>query len=203
MTRRQVGLFGGSFNPPHICHTLASVWALQTTAMDELWWAPTYKHAFGKELVSFEERVELCELATRGLEQVSVSQIERELGGESRTVDTVKALRQRHEDCDFWLVVGADILQETHKWKDWEGLMAMVRLVVVGRAGYVHEAASSELTAGKEQQAQPLFSLPAVSSTAIREALARGVDAPILTNWVAHDVLARIGEKNLYRPASQ
>lgn len=193
--RRQIGLFGGSFNPPHLCHTMASLWALQTHPLDELWWVPTYKHAFGKALVPFEERIGLCELAASRIEGVKISDIERELGGESRTVDTVRALRGMHPDADFWLIIGTDILAETHKWKDWEGLMAMVRLIVVGRSGY------EEVAAGRPEH-QHTFVLPQVSSTAIRKALEDGLTAEeeaLLRDWMDHRVLARIREQGWYR----
>lgn len=133
---RRVGLFGGSFNPPHVCHTLATCWALQTGNLDEVWWLPTYQHAFGKDLVGFETRVAMCELALRDLNRVKICTIERELGGESRTIDTVKALKARHPGDAYTLIVGADILAERHKWKNWEGLMELVSLKVIGRAGY-------------------------------------------------------------------
>lgn len=189
MTRRQVGLFGGSFNPPHVCHALASVWALQTTPIEEVWWVPTYQHAFGKNLVSFEQRVEMCQLATRGLDSVMISQIERELGGESRTYDTVLALRERHPDCDFSLIVGTDILGETHKWKNWDGLMEMVELVVVGRGGFLENKTDSQT---------PSFSLPQVSSTAVRRALAAGQRDGILRDWMVLEVLEFIDAHGLY-----
>lgn len=189
-TRRQIGLFGGSFNPPHVCHALASVWALQTTPVEEVWWVPTYQHAFGKQLVTFEQRVEMCELATGALAQVRIHDIERRLGGESRTIDTVRALRGEHPDCDFWLIVGTDILGEVHKWKNWDGLMELVELIVVGRGEHLATETPVEI---------PAFSLPNVSSTAIRAALAdAGHDHPLLENWIAREVLDYARRHGLY-----
>ncbi|MEC9397903.1 MAG: nicotinate-nicotinamide nucleotide adenylyltransferase, partial [Myxococcota bacterium] len=149
----------------------------------------TYQHAFGKNLVSFEQRVEMCQLATRGLDSVMISQIERELGGESRTYDTVLALRERHPDCDFSLIVGTDILGETHKWKNWDGLMEMVELVVVGRGGFLEDKTDSQT---------PSFSLPQVSSTAVRRALAAGQRDGILRDWMVLEVLEFIDAHGLY-----
>ena len=133
---RNVALFGGSFNPPHICHTLATLWVLQTQPIDEVWWIPTFEHAFSKDLVDFSDRMEMCKEATSDLQNVRINSIEKELGGESRTIDTVQALRGEHPDRAFWLMVGADILEETSRWKDWDGLMELVHLIVVGRRGY-------------------------------------------------------------------
>lgn len=198
----KIGLFGGSFNPPHVCHTLATLWALQTGGLDAVWWMPTYQHAFGKELVSFEERVTMCRHATRDLNRVEISEFERELGGESRTVDTVKALSQAHPEHEWALIVGTDILAERHKWKDWEGLMQLVDLVIVGRAGhmdaldaYIHEEG---LVTGKAPDV-PAFALPRVSSTQVRALLAKDTHHPQLAAWMVGDVVDFIVERELYR----
>lgn len=189
---RHVGLFGGSFNPPHLCHTMTSLWAMHTHPLDEVWWMPTYQHAFGKSLLPFEDRVELCEKATRLLTNVHISDVERQLGGESRTVDTVTHLRKVHPNTQFWLIIGSDILAETHKWKNWDGLMEMVNLVIIGRAGY---------EAHVRPEMHVSFTLPGVSSTAIREALSKGPegDKSLLEDWVDRQVLAQIEAKGFYR----
>ena len=192
---RNVGLFGGSFNPPHVCHTMTSLWAMHTHPLDEVWWMPTYQHAFGKQLVSFEERMRMCELATRTLQGVRTVEVERELGGESRTVDTVAHLQARHPDTNFWLIVGADIMAETHKWKDWEGLMQRVRLILIGRMG--HQQAELEARGVH-------FTLPDISSTDIRARLAaHGTQDPRLAQWVDARVLSHIDQNGLYGPGPQ
>lgn len=185
--RRTVGLFGGSFNPPHMGHTLASLWVLQTQAVDELWWMPTYQHAFGKDLASYEHRMVMCERAVADLPRVALCDIEKRLGGESRTFDTVTVLREEHPDTDFALVIGTDILAETQDWKNWDGLMEMVSLIVVGRSG--HDGADAQSLA-----------LPNVSSTSIRQALAAGdVDHEVIEAWMVRDVQEYVLEHGLYR----
>lgn len=189
--RTQIGLFGGSFNPPHVCHALVTLWALQTSPIERVWWVPTYQHAFGKRLVSFEQRVQMCERAVAPLRGVSVQTIERELGGESRTIDTVRELSKRRPEADFWLIIGEDILAETEQWKQWDELVELVELLVVGRG---------DVDRGQQEGAAPRFALPDVSSTAIREALARGeLDAPILERWVDREVLELVRAQGLYR----
>ncbi len=186
-SRRQIGLFGGSFNPPHIGHTLATLWALQTHPLDEVWWIPTYQHAFAKDLTAFEHRVALCELAIEPIKNVHISTIEQQLGGESRTIDTVKALRKLHPDTDFWLIVGGDILTETDRWKSWDELITLVKLLVVGREGF-------ELD--KPDPGEP-FRLPDVSSTSIRQALAQ-CDYKALGPWLPRKAIEYINRHKLY-----
>lgn len=181
-----VGLFGGSFNPPHSCHTMGTLWALQTHALDEVWWIPTYKHAFSKELLDFEFRHRMAEIATAPLDNVTVSRIEQRLGGESRTIDTVEKLESQHPKTDFALIIGSDILEQTHRWKKWDELMDRVELIVIERRGYptpVHNNTH--------------FPLPDISSTDIRNHLQQG-NYDALQPWIARDVLSYIQANQLY-----
>jgi nicotinate-nucleotide adenylyltransferase len=180
--QRTIGLFGGSFNPPHVAHQMVMLYVLETCAVDELWMIPTYRHAFAKELIDFEHRCRMCELAAAALgTRVRVSRIEGELGRDvSRTLDTIEALGARHPDTRFRLVVGADILQESHKWYRWDRIEVLAPPIVVGRAGLD--------VRGVE--------MPAVSSTEIRERLARGEPVDDL---VPCSVVRYIDEQGLYR----
>src|ERR1041384_419210 len=93
----RIALFGGSFNPPHVGHQLAALYVLETAAVDELWFVPAFRHPFDKPLADFEDRMTMCQRAAAALgPRVRVSDIERALGGPSRTLRTVQTLVQRH-----------------------------------------------------------------------------------------------------------
>jgi len=156
-----VALFGGSFNPPHLGHELAALYALETAEVDELWFVPCFKHAFEKALLPFEDRYRMCELAARALGgRARVSDIEQVLGDESRTLRTVRALEARHPEHRFSIVIGADLLSEVDGWYGAAELRREVPFIVVGRSG-----------AGGPSQG---VEMPAISSTEIRRALAAG-----------------------------
>lgn len=159
----RVAFFGGSFNPPHVAHQLVALYVLETSAVDELWFVPCYKHPFDKALAPFEHRLRMCELAASALgPRVRVNDIERRLGGESRTLETIKALRKEMPGQTFHLVVGADIEHEIATWYGAEELLRTVPRIVVGRSGFVGGPTGSQVT------------MPAVSSTEVRARLARG-----------------------------
>ncbi len=191
-----VALFGGSFNPPHVCHSLATLWVLQTQPVDEVWWVPTHEHAFDKQLVDFEARLEMCRRAIADFQRVRIHDIERTLGGENRTIDTVRALQQRHDSTDFWLVVGTDILDEVQRWKNWEGLTEMVHLVVVGRQGYRRTDPAVSDRSRSVVDSRDL-QLPDLSSTKIRNALA-SCDYDAIRPWIPQTVLDYIEHHGLY-----
>lgn len=179
---RRVGLFGGSFNPPHVVHQMLCLYVLETCEVDEIWVVPTYRHAFAKELAGFEHRVRMCELAFRALgDRVRVSRIEGELARPvSRTLDTIEALRARHPRAGFRLIVGADILAQTDKWHRWDDIVALAPPIVVGRAGHGEAG----------------IDMPPVSSTEIRRRLACAQSVAAL---VPRRVVDYIAEQGLYR----
>lgn len=186
----RIGLFGGSFNPPHVCHALVTVWALDTQPLDAVWWMPTYEHAFDKALIAYDHRRRMCELALEHIGgEVVISDIEREIGGESRTIDTVRELESRHPEATFSMIVGSDILEETDDWKRWDELVDRVELIVVARAGY--DGPSNENVAS--------FWLPNVSSTDARRALRNG-EREVVEDWLATSVRGYIDDHGLYRP---
>ncbi len=136
--RRRTGVFGGSFDPPHLGHVALARLALQSSQIDRLLIVPTYSHAFSKRMVGFEHRVKMCELAFVDLSRGTclVSTIEEELSGTSYTIDTLALLRKEFPDDVFRLVVGGDIPEELHKWKCHEELQEIAPLLVIGRDGY-------------------------------------------------------------------
>lgn len=183
---KEIALLGGSFNPPHVAHLMAAYWVLSTQGVSEVWLLPSYRHPFGKELAPFEDRLCMCGLAAAALRGVHVCSAEAELVDDplvGKTARTLEHLRAKHPSRRFALVVGTDVLGETDKWYRWDRVKEMARIIVVGRQGHPQGA-----------EGRPL--LPAVSSTEIRERLARGENVSAL---VPARVLAYIRDKGLYR----
>jgi nicotinate-nucleotide adenylyltransferase len=131
-----VGLFGGSFDPPHIGHMIACYYILNTTDIDQIWLTPCYKHAFDKKLENFEHRVNMCTLASQIFNnRVIVSTIENELGPKNWTVETVKILKKKYPHIMFSLIIGDDIFKEIEKWKDYKELKKIIKFYVLNRLG--------------------------------------------------------------------
>ncbi|MFL5322608.1 MAG: nicotinate (nicotinamide) nucleotide adenylyltransferase, partial [Myxococcaceae bacterium] len=132
-----VALFGGSFNPPHVGHLLATHYVYSTQEVDEVWWMPAWNHPFGKTLESFEHRVEMCrQIAKDASGWFKVSEVEREVGGEGRTVDTLAFLHKRFPEHRFTLVIGSDIVKDLPKWKEFDRVQQLARVLVLYRAGH-------------------------------------------------------------------
>ncbi|UJR79186.1 nicotinate (nicotinamide) nucleotide adenylyltransferase [Sandaracinus amylolyticus] len=179
-----IGVFGGSFDPPHCGHVLLATYALSAAPIDRLLVVPTFAHPFGKQMAPYEHRVAMCERAFGLLRGAEISRIEEELGGASYTVRTLEALHARRPGVTLRLLVGADVLGDLEKWKDFERVRALAPLFVVGRSGYARE----------EGMETP--DLPAISSTRVREQLRAH---RTIGGLVPRDVARYCDEHGLYR----
>lgn len=179
-----VALIGGSFNPPHVGHLLAAHFVRATEPVDEVWLVPADHHPFGKHLAPFEHRLKMCELLCADASGwLRVSEVEHTLGGQGRTVATLRHLAARFPDVRWTLVVGSDILPEFPSWKEPDAIRSLARLLVLNRAGHSSPAAVGPPMAH-------------VSSSEVRAALARGED---VTHLVPRAVLAYARGHGLYR----
>ena len=191
---RRVGLFGGSFNPPHVAHQLVALYVLETL-LDEVWFVPTYSHPFGKQLTPYDHRIAMCELAAAPLgARAVVSRAEQELAERpdfvtSHTLDLIEHVIAKHTDAKFHLVVGADILGETHKWHRWDEVTRLAPPIVIGRSGYALPPGMIETG----------VVMPEVSATRVRELLAQsGAASPEVSALLPQTVLRYIARHGLY-----
>ena len=130
-----IGVFGGSFDPPHAGHVLFVAYALCVAPIDRVLVVPTFQHPFGKPMAPFDDRVAMAELAFAVIRDVSVSRIEEELGGESYTIRTIEALRIQMPNASLRLLIGGDVLAETPRWREFERIASIAPPFVVGRSG--------------------------------------------------------------------
>ena len=186
----RVALFGGSFDPPHIGHQMAIVSVLATARVERLLMVPCFRHPFDKPLAPYEHRFAMCQLAAAPFGgHVDVSDIERRLGGESRTLRTVRTLRDENPLDTLVLVIGADLLEERSRWFGYDELVQLVEFAVVGRKG----RAGTPI-----DEARAIVEIPDVSSTEIR---ARVQSGRAIEGLVASDVADYIAAHELYRVA--
>jgi nicotinate-nucleotide adenylyltransferase len=123
----------------------------------------------------------MCERAFAPLGGVEVSRLEEELGGESFTVRTLEALAARMPGVPLRLLVGADVMPDTPRWRQWDRVAALAPPFVIGRGG--HEPADDGPN------------MPEVSSTFVRARYASGQP---LDRWVPREVDAYVRAHGLY-----
>ncbi len=151
----RTGVFGGSFDPPHVGHVLAAKYLLSVGLVDQVLVVPVFAHAHDKPLSPFDTRLRLCDAAFDGESRVGVSAIEADLPRPSYTLRTLEALHRAHPLEQLRLVIGADVLAETDKWYRFGEVANLAPPLVLGRAGV-------SLPDG------PPVVLPQISSTEVR-----------------------------------
>jgi nicotinate-nucleotide adenylyltransferase len=139
-----IGLFGGSFNPPHEGHVLVAQTALRRLGLDRIWWLVTpgnpLKQTAG--LPSQAERMALVERLVGPDPRMVITGIEAAIGTRY-TEETIRFLRRRCRNVDFVWLMGADNLAGFHRWKNWRDIAANVPFAVIDRPGSTLKAASS------------------------------------------------------------
>ncbi len=129
----KIGLFGGSFNPPHEGHRLASLIALSRLGLDRIWWIVTPGNPLksNQNMPSLESRMAAARSVSRH-PRIDVTGFEAEIGVRY-TCDTVAWLRQRCPDTQFVWIMGADNLASFHRWRNWRDIAAMAAIAVIDR----------------------------------------------------------------------
>lgn len=172
----RVAVFGGSFHPPHAGHEAVVRWVLQSGTAEEVWLLPAFHHPLGKRLAPFEQRVLWCQALAEAIPCTRVCTVEEALPVPSYTIDSLRALARQHPEHTFRLVVGADILPETSRWKAWDAIEEDFTPIVVGREGH------------GPGRAAPSF--PAISSTQLRRDLQSTAGPPA---WASEGVRRSVG----------
>lgn len=134
-----VGLFGGSFNPAHDGHAHVAETALRRLGLDRVVWmvSPQNPLKSSAETASLEERMasarKVARLASTG-PQMIISDVETRMGTRW-TIDTLRALVDRHPGVHFVWLMGSDNLENFHRWRGWTDIMRLMPMAVIARPG--------------------------------------------------------------------
>ena len=131
----RIGLFGGTFDPPHEAHRAASLLALKRLALDRVWWLVTPGNPLKdtRGLAPLDERVAAARDLARH-PRIDVTGVEAEIGVRY-TYDTIGHLVAHCPGVRFVWIMGADNLRTFHRWQRWRGIAALVPIAVVDRLG--------------------------------------------------------------------
>jgi nicotinate-nucleotide adenylyltransferase len=199
----ELGILGGTFNPPHVGHLVMVQEALSQLGLDRVDLMPVARPPH-KELLEdpgADVRLELCRLAVAGDERLGVSDVEIRRGGASYTVDTLRALHDRAPEHALTFIVGGDMAYSLPSWREPEAILGLARLAVAEREELRREHITERLQPLHPRDRVVFFDMPRidVSSSAIRARVATG--RPI--RYLVPDAVAEaIGDRRLYSTAA-
>lgn len=166
-----IGLFGGSFNPPHAAHRAASLFAMKRLGLDRVWWivSPGNPLKNNSGLPPLADRMAAAR-AVANHPRIIVTDIEARIGTRF-TVDTLRVLLHRAPGVHFVWLSGADVLAEFHRWKAWRSIARLTPIAFVDRGDLGLRALASPAA-----HALARYRLP--------ESKARGLATHALPAWV-------------------
>ena len=155
---KDIALFGGSFNPPHIGHQMILTYLSFSYDFDEIWILPVYHHYFAKDkyLISHKDRVAMSKIA---FEKISSKIKVKEIDIENKFIksfDTLRFLKEKYPYLNFNLILGEDNYLSRDKWFKFNEIEKMSNIIYLGREGI-------------ESNLNLPFKFPKISSTKIRD----------------------------------
>jgi nicotinate-nucleotide adenylyltransferase len=134
---RRIGLFGGTFDPPHVGHLVLAECARDRLGLDEVRFIPAGQppHKRSHPVSPCARRVAMVRLAVRGNPGFVVSTIEARRSGPSFTVGTLRRVASETPRARIYLLMGADSLDEFPTWREPEAILSLATLAVAGRPG--------------------------------------------------------------------
>lgn len=196
---RRLGIFGGTFDPPHTGHLALAECAREQLGLDRVLFVPAARppHKRGAKRSSAAHRVAMTRAAVRGNPAFAVSTIETRRRGPSWTVDTVRALAAEHAGEELWLLMGADSYAAFGTWREPAEIARHARLAVALRPG----TRAPKRPRGVARDRVTFLENPEleISSSAVRERARAGRSV----RYLVPDAVARhIARHGLYGSAS-
>ena len=198
---RRIGMFGGSFDPPHRAHVALAQAAVAQLQLDALHIVPTGQAWYKERALSpAEHRLAMAELAFGGLARVQVDARELQRAGPSFTIDTLEALQAENPGAQLYLIIGKDQFSALKSWHRWQELLQIAIICIADRAHPARAEAVFDPQIRLPHPVVPLqFPLMPVSATDIRRQIASGAATPQgLARLVPEPVARYIERHRLY-----
>lgn len=191
-----IGLFGGSFNPPHIGHRIFAGVFKEKGNLDQVWVMvnPEPPHKSDIHLIDYHYRLEMSKMNFNSMDGVIINEIETSLPSPHYTIDSLKHIISLYPDCTFYLCIGEDSLRTFDSWKSPNEIFSLVDLFVVKRDNATDKLPNIVLQNSDKIHWLEADTIP-ISSNMIRSKLKRGED---ISEYLLPEVHDYIKKHKLY-----
>jgi nicotinate-nucleotide adenylyltransferase len=190
----RLGIFGGSFDPPHVGHLLGASDAFEALNLNRLIFVPAAVQPLKTDVQAApaHHRLTMLQLLVRGDERFGVDPVEIDRAGVSYTVDTLETFAQRFPRAELFFLIGVDAMATFDAWREPRRILELARLAILRRPG----APVGEGNVARPGTIELATRLVDVSSTEIRERLRTGKS---IRGFVPESVAAYIETERLYQ----
>ena len=134
--KKEIGILGGSFDPPHKGHVEISKISLKKIKLSKIFWVVTKQNPFKKKsFFSLKDRLSKSKGIIKKYKNIEVLYLEDKIRS-SRTINVINYFRRVKKQKNLYLILGSDNLLKFHKWTSWKKIVKLVKLVVFSRKGY-------------------------------------------------------------------
>ena len=142
-SKKAIGIFGGSFDPPHRGHIEISKISLKKIKLKKIYWIVTKKNPFkSKTFFSLKQRIQKSNKALKKLKNIKALFLDDKIKS-SRMIEVINYFKKTKKKNDLYLILGSDNLLHFHKWKSWKKIVKLTKLVVFSRKGYDNKSKES------------------------------------------------------------
>ena len=136
LNKKTIGIFGGSFDPPHKGHVEISKISLKKIKLKKIYWIVTKKNPFKKKpFFSLKERMSKSKGSVKKYKKIKVLYLDDRIKS-SHTINVINYFRKIKKQKNLCLILGSDNLLNFHKWTSWKKIAKLTKLVVFSRKGY-------------------------------------------------------------------
>lgn len=186
----KIGIYGGSFDPPHKGHRNVAEYVIKELALDKLLIVPIGIASHGKDILTpAEDRLKMCELTFENIEKTEISTVEIDMQSLSYTFKTLEVLIEKYgQEHEYFEIIGEDSAAYFDKWREYKKILELSTVVVLKRKGYQNIVNSPKIKILNN----PYFD---ISSTEIKNKIKNKEDISYLLTEKAEKY---IKEKGLY-----
>ena len=191
----KLGIFGGTFDPPHLGHLIEAQFASEQLGLEKLLFVPTGEHPLKSYpgMASATDRLEMTKIAIRDNPLFELSDLEVKREGKSYTINTIEHVKKMFEPSELFLLVGIDNVEIFSKWHRIDEILDSCKVVVLSRLVDDDYVLSPTLIEKIKILDSPIIE---TSSTEIRENIADGFSIRYVVPDAVRDYIQK---KSLYR----